>query len=104
MAIPTDLAGVLSEFGLPVGAGALAYGLVKGADALEADAREERLQYISAFLKEPPLVGINKFGSTSVPFIFDRVFGNRAISVKFISRSVIASLLFLDDINNCETR
>jgi hypothetical protein len=44
MDIPTDLPGILSEFGLPAKAIALAYGLVKGADALEADAKEERLK------------------------------------------------------------
>jgi hypothetical protein len=42
MEIPTDLSGVLSEFGLPVGAGVLAWGLVKGADAIEVDAKEEK--------------------------------------------------------------
>ena len=36
---PTSLWDVLSEAGLPVGACLLAWGLVKGADALEADAR-----------------------------------------------------------------
>ena len=40
MDIPTELSGILSEFGLPVTAGALAWGLVKGADALEEDAKE----------------------------------------------------------------
>ena len=49
---PTSLWDVLSEAGLPAVGGLLAWGLVIGADALEADAKEERLKYISGLLKE----------------------------------------------------
>jgi hypothetical protein len=94
MDIPTDLPGILSEFGLPAKAMALAYGLVKGADALEADAKEERLKEISALLKERSFTSLGKLGASVVPFVFEKIFGSRVFSVKFISRSIFASVLF----------
>ena len=96
MDIPTDLPGILSEFGLPVGAGALAWGLVKGADALEEDAKEERLKYISDLLEDTSFSSFGELGASVVPFIFEHVFGSRAFSFKFISRSIVATALFWD--------
>jgi hypothetical protein len=94
MGIPTDLAGILSELGLPVGAGALAWGLVKGADAIEADAKEERLKYISGLLKDQSITSFGKLGPSIVPFVFEKTFGSRALSFNFISRSIVASISF----------
>ena len=92
--ISTELSGILSEFGLPVWAGAFAYGLVRGADALEEDANEERLKYISALLKDRSFVSYGKLGASVVPFIFDKVFGSNPFSIKFIFRSILASCAF----------
>src|SRR5574337_1432092 len=94
MDIPTDLPSILSWFGLPAGALVLGYGLVKGADSLEADAKEERLKYISDLLKERSLTSYGKLGASIVPFVFKRVFGPGAVSFKFITRSIVASLVF----------
>jgi hypothetical protein len=94
MEIPTDLPGILSSFGLPAGAVALGYGLVKGADALEADASADALKSISGLLKRGPLTGFGALGATVVPLIFDKVFGQRPLSFKFIYRSVLISILF----------
>lgn len=85
---------VLSEAGLPVGAGLLAWGLVKGADALESDAKEERLKYISDLLKDQSFSGFGKLGAFVVPFIFEKIFGSKILSLKFIFRSILASFLF----------
>ena len=94
MDIPTELTGILSEFGLPIWAGAFAYGLVRGADALEEDAKEERLKYISDLLKERSFTSYGKLGASVVPFVFEKVFGSKPLSIKFAFRSVLASLAF----------
>jgi hypothetical protein len=94
MDIPTELSGILSEFGLPVGAGALAYGLVRGANALEEDAKEERLNYISDLLKDRSFTSYGKLSASIVPFVFTKIFGSNPFSFKFISRSVLASMVF----------
>jgi hypothetical protein len=93
MDIPTELPGILSWFGLLAGAVALAYWLPKGADWVEADAKEERLKYISELLKKG-LTSFGPLGALVVPFVFDKIFGSRPISFKFISRSILASILF----------
>jgi hypothetical protein len=94
MDIPTDLSGVLSALGLPAGALALGYGLVRGAGALEEDANEDRLKEIAKLLKESSFTGVGKLGATVVPLVFTKVFGTNPLSLKFISRSVLASILF----------
>lgn len=101
MAIPTDLTGVLSylagvlpEFALLAGAIALARWLVKGADALEADAKKERLKDISDLLKDQSFTSLGKLGASIVPFVFEKLFGSKALSIKFVSRSILASILF----------
>jgi hypothetical protein len=95
MDIPTDLPGILSEFGLPAGAIALAYGLVKGADALEADASEEALKSISRLLRKGPPTAFGPLGAAVVPFVFDKIFGPTPVSGKFVKSYILASLLFL---------
>jgi hypothetical protein len=97
--IPTDLAGILSALGLPAGALALGYGLVKGADALEADAKEERLKNVSDLLKRGPLTSFGPLGAAVVPFIFDKAFGQlffvpTSAKLKFMFRSFLASITF----------
>jgi hypothetical protein len=94
MDIPTDLPGILSEFGLPAGAIALAYGLIKGADALEKEASDDALTYISRLLKKGPLTVFGPLGGAIVPFVFDKVFGKKLLSVKFVLRSFLASIFF----------
>jgi hypothetical protein len=93
MDIPTDLSGILSMFGLPAGAVALGYGLVRGAEALEADAKEERLGRISELLKKGPLTSFGPLGAAVVPFIFRQAFGQHPFSVQFIIRSIMASVV-----------
>jgi hypothetical protein len=93
MEIPTDLPGILSWLDIPV-AGALALGLVKSAEWLEADAKEERLKYISNLLTERSITSFGKVGAAVVPFVFEKVFGSKAFSFKFVLRSILASVLF----------
>src|SRR5436190_966906 len=90
---PTDLSGILSMFGLPAGAVAMGYGLVRGAEALEADAKEERLGRISELLKKGPLTSFGPLGAAVVPFIFRQTFGQHPFSVQFIIRSIMASVV-----------
>ena len=94
MDIPTELPGILSWFGLPAGAVALGYGLVKGAESLEADASENALKYISGLLKKGPITSFGALGAAVVPFVFDKVFGDRPFRLKFVSRSILASICF----------
>jgi hypothetical protein len=94
MAIPTDLAGILSGFELPAGAGVLAYWLVKGAGAIEADMREERRKDISDLLKEHSFTSLGRLGGSIVPFVFEKIFGSKVLGFKFVTRSILASILF----------
>ena len=94
MEIPTDISGILSEFGLPIWAGAVAYGLVRGANALEEDAKKARLRYISDLLKERSFTSYGKLGASVVPFIFAKAFGSNPVSIKFVVRSILASCAF----------
>jgi hypothetical protein len=94
MDLPTDISGILSAFGVPGGAIGIAYGLVRGAGALETDAREEALRDVSRLLASDSWANFGKLGATLVPAIFDRIFGSRPFSFKFLSRSIVASVLF----------
>lgn len=94
MDIPTDLSGILSAFGAPAGAVALGYGLIRGADTLEKDARQESLRYISELLRERSFTSFGKLGVAVVPFVFKRFFGSNPLSSKFIIRSILASIVF----------
>jgi hypothetical protein len=91
--IPTDLLGILSAWGLPASAVALAVGLVKGADALEPT-NPDRLEAISKLLKKGPLTSFGLLGAEVVPLVFGEVFGEKPFSRKFIARSIVASGLF----------
>jgi hypothetical protein len=91
MSIFQDIA---SEIGLPTGATALAVGLVRGAKALETDANPRALRYVSDLLTEGDLKNIGKAGAGLVPFVFDKIFGSRPLSFRFITRSIIATSLF----------
>src|SRR5215472_10955391 len=94
MPIPQEITDVLSQLGLPAGAIALAVGLVRGAGALEKDASEPALKYVSGLLTGGGLSSFGKLGATLVPTIFDSIFGPRLFSYKFISRSFLATTLF----------
>ena len=84
-----------NEFGLPaVVVTALAVGLVRGAKAFEEGASDAALKYVSALLTGGGLTNFGKVGATLVPAIFDRVFGTRPLSIKFILRSFLATTLF----------
>jgi GAF domain-containing protein len=85
---------LISEFGLPAGAIGLATGLVRGAKVLETGANTEALKYVSGLLTKGDLKNIGKAGAGLVPFVFDKVFGSRPFSFRFISRSMIATTLF----------
>jgi hypothetical protein len=85
---------ILSEAGLPIAAGFLAWGLVKGADALESVIKEERLKEISRLLTDRSLASFDKAGPSIVTFVFDKLFGSDIFSTKFILRSISASVLF----------
>ena len=91
MSIFQDIA---SEIGLPTGAVALAVGLVRGAKVLETDANPRALKYVSDLLTGGDLKNIGKAGAGLVPFIFDKIFGPRPLSFRFITRSIIATTLF----------
>ena len=94
MPVPTDITGFLSEIGVPAGAIGLAWGLLRGARALEEDASEPALKYVSGLLTGGGLASFGKLGETLVPAIFDRIFGTRPLSLKFISRSMLTTTLF----------
>ena len=83
-----------SELGLLAGAIGLAGGLVRGAKTLEEDANPAALKYVSGLLTEGNLRDIGKAGAGMVPFIFDRVFGPKSFSLRFVFRSILASTLF----------
>ncbi len=94
MPIPKEIMDLLPEFGAPVGAIALAVGLVRGAGALEKDASAGALKYVSDLLKGGDVTSLGKLGATLIPAVFDRIFGSRPLSYKFISRSFIATTIF----------
>lgn len=94
MDIPTDLSGVLSALGLPAGALALSYGLVKVAGALEEDANKDTLQSIASLLRKGPLTAFGPLSASIVPLIFNKVFGLKPFTLKFILRSILSSVLF----------
>jgi hypothetical protein len=85
---------LISEFGLPAGAIGLAAGLVRGAIALESDANPRALKYVSDLLTEGNLTNIGKAGAHLVPFVFDKIFGPKHISFRFLWRSIIATTIF----------
>jgi hypothetical protein len=85
---------ILSAFGVPAGAVALAIGMVRGAEALEKDASDSALQSVANLLTRSSLTDLGKVGATLVPAIFERVFGSRPLSRKFIARSVLATTIF----------
>jgi hypothetical protein len=89
-----DIDSLLSQIGLPAGAIALAVGLVRGAKALETDANPEALKYVSALLTEGHLTNLGKAGAGLVPYVFDKLFGSRPLSIRFIARSIVATTLF----------
>ena len=103
MPIPKEIADILSQFGVPAGAVALAVGLVRGARALEKDASEHALKYVSGLLIGGGMTSFGKLGATLIPIIFDRIFGSRPVSYKFISRSFLATTVFLDNIVDGKT-
>jgi hypothetical protein len=69
-------------------------GLVRGAKALETGANPQALKYVSGLLTEGNLRNIGKAGAGLVPFVFDKVFGSRPLSFRFISRSITATTIF----------
>jgi hypothetical protein len=89
-----DLAALASELGLPAVTMAVAVGLVRGASALEKVTSAPALKLFSDLLTKGDLRNIGKAGAGLVPFIFDKVFGLKPFSLRFISRSVLATTLF----------
>ena len=83
-----------SEAGLPVAAIALAILLVQGAKFLEKGASDRALHLLSDLITKGDARNIGKAGASVVPFVFDRVFGLKPFSIRFISRSILATTLF----------
>jgi len=94
MPITQEITDILSQLGLPAGAIALAVGLVRGAAALEKDASEAALKYVSSLLVGGDLSNLGKLAATLIPRVFDRIFGSRPLSYKFILRSFVATTFF----------
>jgi hypothetical protein len=94
MALEDLLSRLVSAAILPAGAIGLATGLVRGARAMEKGARPEALKYVSDLLTEGDVKNIGKAGARLVPLVFDKVFGPRPFSFRFISRSILATTLF----------
>jgi hypothetical protein len=94
MPIPEWINAFVTAVGLPAGAIALAIGMVRGAGALEKDASEAALKYISGLLMKGSLVSFGKVGAAYIPMIFDRIFGKNPLSARFIFRSMLATVLF----------
>jgi hypothetical protein len=94
MDIPLEVAGALQELVMPAGALGVATGLVRGAKALERDANEEALKYVSKLLLRREIGQIGNVPATLIPLVFDRIFGPNPLSIKFVSRSVIATIIF----------
>ena len=69
MAIPEGFNEIMSWLGMPTVAGGLAVGLVRGARALEADASEAALRYISGLLVEGSPAGLSKLAAAYIPNI-----------------------------------
>ncbi len=90
----TGTADILAELGLSAGTVTLAYGLVRGAKSLERDASAPALKFLASLLKEGSLADFGKAGATLVPFVFDKIFGTRPFSLKFIARSFLATSFF----------
>ena len=94
MAIEDLASNLISQFALPAGAVGLATGLVRGATALEKDANPQALKYVSGLLTGGNIKNIGKASAGLVPIVFDKVFGPKPFSIRFISRSIAATTLF----------
>jgi hypothetical protein len=79
---------------LPAGAFAFAYFLVLGAKLYEQDARRERLKDVADLMNSGSMTNFGKLVATLVPQIFERIFGSKPFSWKFISRSCLATTIF----------
>jgi hypothetical protein len=77
--MPTDVTSLLSDFGAPAGAVTLAFGLVRGARALEKDAKESALKDVATLLMHGSLENFGKLASTLVPTLFDKIFGENPL-------------------------
>jgi hypothetical protein len=84
----------LAPLGLPAGAFAFAYFLVLGAKLYEQDARRERLKDVADLMNSGSVTNFGKLVATLVPQIFERIFGSKPFSWKFISRSCLATTIF----------
>ena len=94
MPLPQEIGDVLSGIGLPAGAVAIAFGLVSGAKALERDATDRALQYVSSLLTSGRVADFGKVGAVLITAVFGRVFGSKPFSYKFISCSLLITTIF----------
>jgi hypothetical protein len=94
MDIPPELADLAKDLLMPAGALGIATGLVRGAKALEKDANEEALKYVSKLLLRREIGQIGSVSATWIPIVFDKIFGAKAFSIKFFLRSVTATIIF----------
>jgi hypothetical protein len=87
----SDLA---SAFGLPAGAATIAAAMYAACVAAEKVARREALIDISAVLKDPTLIGSVR-PSAIIERVFNWTFGERHLSLKCITRSIFATIIFV---------
>ncbi len=93
MAVPEEVTQLVSFIGLPLGTMGAAYGLVRGAAELEKDASTQALRMVSSLIKSGRLRDVGQLGGRLVPLTFDRIFGTHPLSLKFVTRSVVATTI-----------
>src|SRR5690242_9486629 len=83
----------LSALGLPASAIVIAFGLYGIAKGYEDAASKPALKYVSDLLMSRSMTSFGKVMTSLVPALFDRIFGTKPISYKFISRSILATTI-----------
>ena len=94
MPVPKEITTILLEAGLPTAALALAAGLIRWAGILERQASEQALAYVSGLLTARRLDEFGRLAATLVPLAFDKLFGTKIISVRFVFRSFLLTTGF----------
>jgi hypothetical protein len=90
----SDISDFLAGVIVPGGAVGMAFGVVRGAKALEKDASDQALNFVSGLLVRGNVADFGKLGAAVVPIIFDRLFGSRPFTFQFVFRSFVATTLF----------
>jgi hypothetical protein len=85
---------LLTEFGVPAGGLALFYGMIRVAEAIEKDASEPALRLVSGLLVTRDLTHHGTIVGAVVPLIFDKIFGKKPFSLRFLFGSFASTTLF----------